>query len=202
MPLTPLLWLVDGGTLSEARMERYLGWLSLGEMQRYRAFTRSERRRQFLIGRVLLRQALGTLLGLDGCAIVLAERPGAAPWLERAGGETIGFSISHSGRWIACAASLDCQLGLDIEVIDPARDIAALAEQAFDAQDIDWLRARPETGRTRDFYDLWCAQEARIKLGDASGACIHVPHPELAIALCSAQPLQPPPRLSLRSLDA
>jgi 4'-phosphopantetheinyl transferase len=144
-------------------------------------------------------RALGALLGMDGADIVLTEQPGAAPRLALSGSESIGFSISHSGRWVACAASLDTKLGLDIEVIDPARDIAALAQQAFDAERIDRLNACPDAQRTDLFYALWCAQEAEIKLGEAGAACFQARHADLAIALCSGRRLERAPPLELQA---
>lgn len=202
MQLTPQLWLLDASAHDDAQLATYLGWLSAGELQRYGRFTRPARRRQFLAGRILLRQLLGSLLGVDGADIVLSEQPGAAPRLEHPASEAIGFSISHSGRWVACAASLDTKLGLDIEVIDPARDIAALARQAFSEEEIKALEQRAQAERLDGFYALWCAQEAGIKLGTASAACFHLQHADLAIALCSARHLEQAPRPTVRALQA
>lgn len=199
MRLTTLLWLLDASAPGDQQLAAYLGWLSPSELERHGRFTRPARQRQFVAGRILLRRALGALLGMDGTDIVLTEQPGAAPRLARPGGEAIGFSISHSGRWVACAASLETKVGLDIEVIDPARDIAALAAQAFDAKQIDWINACPDAERTSIFYALWCAQEAGIKLGEASAACLQLRHADLAIALCSARRLEQAPRLELQA---
>jgi 4'-phosphopantetheinyl transferase len=135
---------------------------------------------------ILLRQALGQLLGVAPQAVVLAEQPGAAPLLESPRCAGAGLSISHSGPWVAVAASASVPLGLDIEVLDPARAVDALAAQAFDAQRLAWWQARPASTRRRDFYAQWCAQEARIKLGRGSGECVTLPHDELAIVLCCA----------------
>jgi len=199
MRLTTLLWLLDASALGEPQLAGYLSWLSPSELERHGRFTRPARQRQFIAGRILLRRALGALLGTDGADIILTEQPGAAPRLVRPASESIGFSISHSGRWVACAASLESKLGLDIEVIDPTRDIAALAGQAFDARQIAWFNDCPEAERTGIFYALWCAQEAGIKLGQASAACFQVRHADLAIALCSAQRLEQAPRLELQA---
>ncbi|HEY0061238.1 MAG TPA: 4'-phosphopantetheinyl transferase superfamily protein [Telluria sp.] len=202
MALAPLVWLVDGAALDDAQLAGYLHWLSPSEQTRYGAFVRRERRRQFVIGRVLLRQMLGRLLDLPAEGVVLQERTAAAPQLDHPAAAAIGLSISHSGPWVACAASLDSKVGLDIEVVDPARDIGALAEQAFTQEERDWLAARPLASRTRDFYDMWCAQEARIKLGRASA--LHTAAlgtAQLAIALCCSTVQTQAPALVLRALD-
>ena len=192
--------LVDSSVLDDAALTPLLDWLGASELARYRQFARPQRRRQFLVGRVLLRQALAPLLGMSARAIALLEQRGAAPRLVLPAGAQAGFSISHSGPWVACAVSADTALGLDIEMFDAARDLTALAAQAFDAHTCAWLEARPPQERVGDFYRLWSAQEARIKLGVEGGHASVLDHPQLAIALCSAAPLSMPARLVVANL--
>jgi 4'-phosphopantetheinyl transferase len=194
------VWLVDGRGVDDAGLSAFLPWLSEGEVARYDAFVRRERQRQFVLGRVLLRRALGELLGVPARTIELTEQPGKAPRLAWPRCDSAGLSLSHSGPWVACAVSADTALGLDIEVIDSSRDLVALAGQAFGADQNAWLAARPDSCRVRDFYQLWSTQEARIKLGaEAAHTCI-MQHPHFAAVLCSAQPLAGEPELRLVDL--
>lgn len=190
------VWLVDGSTVGDRALAGFMSWLTPAEAQRYGRFVRRERQRQFLIGRVLLRQALGRLLGMPGSSVRLLERAGNAPLLDLPGSASVGFSLSHSGVWIACAVSATTAVGLDIEVIDPARDLAALAAQAFDSEQNAWLAARPEASRARDFYQLWSEKEALFKLQLPSAQCIRLMHPALSVALCSAYRLERAPELA------
>jgi 4'-phosphopantetheinyl transferase len=83
-----------------------------------------------------------------------------------------GFSIAHSGRWVACAVSAQTALGLDIEMKDGARDLNALAAQAFDSVEMSqWerLQGLPGDQRVEGFYRLWSEKEARFKLGITGG---------------------------------
>jgi 4'-phosphopantetheinyl transferase len=189
MPHRATVWLLDSRSIGDDALASLTAWLNPAEMQRYQRFVRRERQRQFVIGRVMLRQALGQLLGMPAGAISLIEQPGNAPRLELAGSAGVGFSISHSAAWIGCAVSDGNALGLDIEVIDPSRDLAELAAQAFDADENALLAAWPEADRARNFYQRWSAKEARFKLNSASAHCTQLFHPELSVALCSAQPL-------------
>jgi 4'-phosphopantetheinyl transferase len=185
--------LLDAGALGEAHLQRFAAWLDDSERARLARFLRPERRRQFLAGRGLARRMLGSALGLAPEAVRLAERPGAAPSLALPGFEEAGFSISHSGRWVACAASASCRVGLDIETVDPGRDIDALAAQAFDAREQAWLRARPAHTRVNDFYGAWSLLEARFKLGLEPASSFDLSRPDLSIVLCCAQELAAPP---------
>ncbi|MES3024164.1 MAG: 4'-phosphopantetheinyl transferase superfamily protein [Pseudomonadota bacterium] len=191
------LWLVEGSAVSDAALDPFACWLGASERERLGLFVRRERQRQFLIGRVLLRRMLGRVLDVDPGSVRLLERHGQAPQLAMAGLEAVGFSLSHSGPWVACAVSADTALGLDIELRKPARDLSALAAQAFDADENAWLAARPQAHRVRDFYRLWSTKEARFKLHAPSAQCFAPEHAELAVALCSAQPLARAPALEL-----
>lgn len=158
-----LLWLVDADGVDDAVLDSCAAWLGDGERARCARFVRPVRRRQFVVGRALLRLALGRLLACSPARIALRERPGQAPALVGQG--DVGFSISHSGRWVACAAASGVALGLDIERIDRQRDVMALALQAFDAPDRATVLASAPVQRHATFYRLWCRYEARIKLG-------------------------------------
>ena len=186
------IWLADLAAVSDARLAGYLAWLGDDELARHGRFVRVERRRQFVAGRALLRLALGRLLDADPGAVLLDAQPGRAPRLLAPAVAVPGISVSHSGRWVACAVSLDAAVGLDIEVRDAGRDLLALAEQAFDAVTCTWLAALPDTTRVDAFYAAWSGHEARIKLGVPAACCIEVPHAELAMVLCGALPLAPP----------
>lgn len=192
-PGETLLWLVDAGALSGAALAGYADWLSESERQRCARFVRPERRRQFIAGRALLRHALGRLLGVAPRSIALRERTGNAPALETPAPGGVGFSISHSGPWVACAASTVCHLGLDIERIDAQRDVLALAEQALGLEAVSALHALGGEARVQAFYRMWCLHEAHIKLGSPGGADYVFELPGLAIALCTAAPLSVAP---------
>jgi 4'-phosphopantetheinyl transferase len=124
----------------------------------------------------------------------------------------LGFSLSHSRQWIACATSIDTTLGLDIEVIDVKRDVIALAETSFHPDEHAWLLRQTEAERVEAFYRLWTLKEALFKLASNRGEQQHVPtmiardgqllsqddrwfsvgltHPALSVTLCSARPLR------------
>lgn len=193
------IWLLDSRSLDPAQLGQYETWLGPAETARYARFARPLRRRQFLLGRALLRVAMGNLLDMPPAAIVLEERPGQAPLLLSPK-DGAYFSISHSGCWVACALSTESPLGLDIEVCDPRRDVLALARQAFGADVAAELEGMPLAARLAAFYRRWSAAEARYKLGMDAGACVTLPHAELSIVLCSAAPLAQAPALVLSGL--
>jgi 4'-phosphopantetheinyl transferase len=192
--------LLDAGALDDGVLARCAIWLDDSERQRLARFVRRERRNQFIAGRVLARRTLAAVLGVAPETVRLVERPGAAPALAAPDAGTAGFSISHSGPWIACAASATGRVGLDVEVVDPARDIDALAAQAFDASQQAWLAARPAATRVADFYRAWSTLEARFKLGTASAATFDLSRPRVAIVVCCEHEPAVPPVVESASL--
>ena len=195
-----LLWLTNIDALPDTVLFEYCAWLGRDEQQRLASFRRGQRRRQFVAGRTLLRLALASLLRVEPWRIRLAERPGAAPLLMSPVHDGVGFSISHSGAWVGCAVNATSRVGLDIEAIDPGRDLDGLAEHAFSAADRAWLASRPPESRVRDFYALWSSAEARFKLGAEPAATFEIAHEHLSIALCCEHVPSCPPSLELVAL--
>jgi 4'-phosphopantetheinyl transferase len=201
---TVRIWLADVGALDDDRLAHFASLLGADESARLCRFARPQRRRQFIAGRILLRHAASVLLQVASAQLRVVERPGQAPLLFYGATEApVHFSLSHSGRWIACAASATLAVGLDVERLDAARDLVALAGQAFGDEVARRLAALPLAQRLPSFYRRWSEHEALYKLGAAAGsapACVALPHPELAIVLCSAAALAMPPRLTVVTL--
>jgi 4'-phosphopantetheinyl transferase len=191
------IWLLDLRLVSDGALASAALWLSAPEKARAEQFVRPLRARQFMAGRVLLRQALASLLGIAPQEVPLRERAGLAPLLLTQP-DRFGFSIAHSGNWVACAGGDAGALGLDIELIDSARDVDALAAQAFTPSDQRWLASRP--GRVQDFYRLWSEYEARFKLGQQPCQTFVLPHAVLSVVLCSASIIAEPQLAVLPSL--
>ena len=200
---TASLLMVDADAVADADLPRWREWLAPGEQARCQRFARAQRLRQFVIGRVLARMALGQVLNVSARAVVLEEQVAGAPLLAAPApavkGFEGGFSISHSGRWVACAVSAHTRLGLDIELLDTSRDLDALAAQAFDAQEIARWQALPAAQRVDGFYRSWSEKEARFKLG-ADGHCVAIAHDELSVVVCSARRLDEAPGIELVAL--
>lgn len=202
-PLQPAarIWLVHASQIGGDVLLVWRGWLGEGEAQRHARFVRPQRRQQFIVGRGLLRLALGHMLGVPAASLQLQERRGQAPLLVLPSeAPAPDFSISHSGDWVACAVSADAPLGLDIEVMDAGRDIAAVAAQAFGDSAAAALLALPAAQSVPAFYAAWSTQEAQFKLTQGAPqtmapVCVSVPHEILSIVVCSAAPLALAPQL-------
>lgn len=219
------LWLLDGSLVHEDEIAFFAKQLGVSEVHRYSSFKRRERKRQFLLGRMLLRLAISRYLFLPPDTIAIVEQKNNAPRLVIPDSETVqpSFSLSHSGNWVACAVSLDVILGVDIEFNDPTRNIFDVSHMAFHANEHLWLLRQSEAARLSAFYQLWCTREALYKLMSALGReavllpligvdgtlASHGPgwhgytltHLGLTIGVCSNQPLSALQKMELAGLS-
>ena len=161
-----VLWLLNGKNLQEADLQSLTVRLSPSEAQRFAHFTRTMRRRQFLLGRVLLRFAVAALTGMASDEFSVVEKCGEGPRLVLSDGSypVPKFSLSHSGDWNACVVSATAAVGIDIELNRPNRDFDDMGAVAFESRDRVWLRSQPRTERIAAFYSVWCMKEALYKL--------------------------------------
>jgi len=204
--------LLDGDLVREDDLAFFVQQLGASEARRYVCFSRRERQRQFLLGRMLLRFAISDLTGLPSNAIGVVERPDNAPQLIFPKSEcSPNFSLSHSRNWISCVVSADAMVGVDIEVNDPSRDHVATSQLAFHPNDYLWLLSQPDAARASAFYQVWSTREALFKLESGLGREIasswllgvdnriapqgcgwyrySVPHSGLTVVVCSDQPV-------------
>jgi 4'-phosphopantetheinyl transferase len=165
------VWLLDIERVTESAVVDFEQRLAASEAHRYAKFARSQRKRQFLVARMLLRVAASKMMNVPAHEVTVRDRVGSAPELFVADGQFSppNFSISHSGNWVGCALSTEVMLGFDIEQNDPARDIIALGEAAFQPNEQRWLTRQPDNSRIAAFYQLWSTREALYKLMSSLG---------------------------------
>jgi 4'-phosphopantetheinyl transferase len=217
------VWLVDGSRFTDDDLDFFMRKLGPSEMSRTQRFVRAERRRQFLVGRMLMRFAIADRTGLAPSAIVIAEQSGGAPKPVLPLSGVPSISVSHSKGWIACGISAETTVGLDIEFPDPSRDLIEIGRFAFCPKEIAWLERQADRNRTAAFYRLWTLHEALYKMRSNAGGAAKLPElvdtrgeivssgsdwhsyelsvPGLAGALCTAQALLLPDSLDVREVS-
>ena len=115
------------------------------------------------------RELLARFTGLQPAQLEIHRGEYGKPFLVNAP-RPLQFSLSHSGRWMACAVSAEVPLGVDLEMHDPKRDVMALARRFFRRPEQLELGPLEEGARVQRFYDLWTLKEARVKaLGSSLG---------------------------------
>jgi 4'-phosphopantetheinyl transferase len=152
-------------------------WLTPSEQVRLSTLNAATRRAQFLAARWQMRQLLAQVHGGDP----LADWPLTAtldgpPQLARTIAQPLYLSISHSGDWVACAASTE-PVGVDVECTRRQRNVLALSRLACSEAETAQLAALPSPEREALFYRLWTLKEAWFKR-DAPACALHRLEPE------------------------
>lgn len=129
-----------------------------------------DKARQFAAARTLLRRILSRYLAIPAGKLTFVYGPHGKPQLEQ-GDYT--FNLSHSGDAFLLAVGRDAPLGVDVEAIDPALDLMAVASRFFPEAHAHWLGLLPAARRRRAFFRLWTRREALAKgLGGGVGMAL------------------------------
>src|SRR5262249_20847138 len=117
-------------------------------------------RRRSLVARALLRKMIVYTTGIPPEGWLFEAEPSGRPIVRNASCDRVpSISLSHSGGWVAVAASDAGVIGLDIEVHRPHRNFKGIATAAFGPKE-QWLVAADGAA---GFYRIWTLKEAMAK---------------------------------------
>lgn len=159
------------------------GLLAPDEVARRDRLRLPEDRDRYAAAHGLLRVALGTYLGVPPAGLVFAahcRRCGTdghgKPHLARAEGVAEGiaggpeFSLSHSGDRVVVAVTPGPAVGVDVELVQPLRDLDSLTGTVLAPSERAALDGMAHEQRTHAFFVTWTRKEALLKAtGDGLG---------------------------------
>lgn len=135
---------------------------SPGEQARAQRMADSACGRRWLTGRGILRAVLSERLSGPARNLAIRTAPGGKPWLPHPATD-VRFNVSHSHGWLFVALADGHDVGVDVQFIDPAVDIDAIARCFFTPRERRMLGAGTATGRRRLFFSMWTLKEAWLK---------------------------------------
>ena len=142
-------------------------WLSGEEVIRAARIGAAAARSRFVIGRTLLRGALGHYLGREPASLGFALGAHGKPALRGDGDEpNLQFNLSHAGEEIVLALAWRSSAGIDVEARRPLDRLDALARRCLAPSEHAELDGLGGEAATRGFFRFWVRKEA---LGKASG---------------------------------
>ena len=139
-----------------------LATLSAQEQARASRFVFDRDRRRYQAAHVGLRDLLAARTGVPAAELVFEEGPFGKPALA---GGLCAFNLSHSED-VALVALADAgvgEIGVDVEMLRPMADAAALARQNFSASENAELAALPSGDQSLAFLLGWTRKEACLK---------------------------------------
>ncbi|MGR2663930.1 4'-phosphopantetheinyl transferase family protein [Chromobacterium haemolyticum] len=138
--------------------EALLEGLSQDERKRCLRYLRTINQLQFALTRLALRRLLAQETGLAPDALVFELGEHGKPVLAWPGAPA--FNVSHSGAYALIAIARGGQVGVDIETVQPMRDVPALAEQTLLPVELELCGHGRDVGA---FFQLWTIKEAVLK---------------------------------------
>jgi phosphopantetheinyl transferase len=126
------------------------------DRERLEAIAHARRRREYLVGRALLRFSLERWTGRPARSHRLIAEPGGKPACV----DGPAISLSHADELVVCAIASAREVGVDVQSDVERRHTDDIARQYFSAEERAWL----ETAPAGSFYMLWVLKEAYLKL--------------------------------------
>lgn len=155
----------------------HLKYLPESDIQKSRSFQRKRDADSFMLGRILIIKSLKEWK--------IQKTLGSIEYTEYKKPFFSGnfkFNISHSGKWVVCAATMDNEIGIDIEEILEI-DINDF-ERLFSGE--EWGHIKNDPISLRKFYEFWTIKEAVSK---ADGRGFHMDFKKIKIHISSGTPL-------------
>jgi len=182
-PLPSLLLVDRRDPRVEAASTAMEAYLDADERARRDRFRRADDRHLYLLGRGVLRLALGTWLRRDPATLVFRYGPHGKPSLDGVVDAAPHFNLAHSGDLILLAFHPSRPLGVDVELRRPGLDWRPIARRILPAAAVARLENLPPEQGGAAFLDDWCRLEARLKASGEGLAGLErlrresVPHP-------------------------
>ena len=165
------------------REDEARAWLDERERARRDRFISPGPRRRFTLCRAALRSVLCRELGCGNDELEFGsgyyEKPFAIVRGER---RPTGFNVSHSGRHGLIAVASGGRVGVDVEELDPRRNLDTLIDSAFTAAERGDLDLVEGLQKRRLFFRLWTIKEALIK-GTGMGLALNMSTFEVPAAM-------------------
>jgi 4'-phosphopantetheinyl transferase len=162
--------------------------LSADERAKAERFHFEKDRRRYIAGQGWLRMILSRYLGIEpGQLEFRYSRRGKPALVQKPGGGTLCFNVSHSHELALYAITRDRDVGIDIEHIRPLPDAGQIVERYFSDQEKTMFRALSPGQKLEAFFNGWTRKEAYLK---ATGDGLARPLEQFSVSLAPEEPAE------------
>ncbi|MEX6507230.1 4'-phosphopantetheinyl transferase superfamily protein [Jiella sp. M17.18] len=160
------VWLTDLDAVDAAAATAYERMLDADERRRFERYKVEGARREYLVGRALVRTTLSRIADVAPADWRFAAnrygRPAIAPEQAHLAPGLV-FNLSHTRGLVALAVGRSCDLGIDVEMIARESAIHDLAGRYFAPSEAAYAWAAEGAELTERFFAFWTLKEAYIK---------------------------------------
>ncbi len=107
------------------------------------------------------RWAVGRHCRVNPDTVVIQRDGWGRPYVAWPGGLGVDFSLSHSGRWVACALTGLGRVGVDVQAVAELNPAGIRSSLSPAEENLLWRR--PPASRPRLLAALWTLKEAHLK---------------------------------------
>lgn len=161
IPVSLQLWFASLTPATQSAEMAVEAMLSASETERLGHLRSAMRRREYLLGRALMRHALSSRFRRAPSDWQVLDQQRAKPVVTNLPGGNY-FALTHS-KDLVCFALANCPLGVDLEFIATARNYETMAKKFMNEAERTRLAAGGDD-QADFFYRAWCAKEACYKL--------------------------------------
>jgi 4'-phosphopantetheinyl transferase len=130
-------------------------------------------RQEFIICRGVLRFLLSQFTHLKPAEVQLSDdKHGKPELLLEMHAHPVFFNISHTEKLCLMAFSCENEVGVDVELVQPIKELDSMAKIYFSQKEFAIWRTKDEAEKTALFHEYWCAKEAILKAAGC-GLTIH-----------------------------
>lgn len=158
------VWLASLSDVSSSELVACRQLLSESEHAQWQRFVVEDARDQYLVTRALVRTTLSRYADVSPQTWQFETNAYGRPHISRPQAScNLRFNLSNATGLVACAVSIDCEIGIDVENISRTVDTDELAPSVFAPAELtDFREARSEDRRDR-FFSYWTLKESYIK---------------------------------------
>lgn len=159
--LTVDIYQINALAFPSDHLSNLLRYLPPAEHERYNHIRHPQAQRNFLLGRGILRSRLSQLVGHSPVELAIGTGPHGKPFLLTQ--PAIQFNLSHGGDWLVVALSTCHSLGVDLEPIQPRRNLSGLCRRYLSDRETHTVLALPSAQASAQFLRYWTCKEAYAK---------------------------------------
>ena len=158
------VWLVSLSNVNSSELFACLELLSEPELAQWQRFLVKDARLQYLITRALVRTALSRYADVPAKTWQFETNAHGRPHISQPqASSNLRFNLSNTTGLVACAVSMDCEIGIDVENITRTVDTDELAPSVFAPAELTDFRQTGLEDRRDRFFSYWTLKESYIK---------------------------------------
>jgi 4'-phosphopantetheinyl transferase len=158
------VWLASLLDVSSSVATACLQLLSEPEKARLNRFAVKDAALQYLVTRALVRTTLSRYAEVPPQTWEFETNAYGRPHISQPRAlRDLRFNLSNTTGLVACAISMDCEIGIDVENVARPVDADELAPSVFAAPELADFRGSTSEDRRDRFFSYWTLKESYIK---------------------------------------